>query len=163
MEIIVWAIVALVLGGAVIWRADRYARAQLQFYRVSTEVDELSRREREVAVKLAEDTAEETAELKRAELRLKTAHANVGTELAEQLKATRFEAEQRVVQADADARANLAEELARSERSSTGENEGDVISRYYRYVTAAKQRDASTASIMDFEEFLGVMRDYDEL
>ena len=117
-QTVVWAGVFFLLGGAAIWRVDRYANARLELMRQRQESAEadatLTRQERQTAADLAARTVDETAELEKARLLKEAAEARAAAVVAEDegLIEARIAEEAKVIAARTEGRALAAKERA---------------------------------------------------
>jgi flagellar biosynthesis GTPase FlhF len=173
METAIWAAALLVLALICIWRGERmfrlYLRAQEQKLLRRTPEDDIALREREVKVAHAEATAAEESELRRAELRLRTAEADDKAAMIEATQEERLDAERLVARAKAEAEAELAKEFARERQtaelqrlnSSPSREEEDIIDMWSRYLEACENNGVDEC--LNFEDFVKNLRSYRQI
>jgi hypothetical protein len=162
LQVVLWPAAAFGVGVAAfryIGRAlDRRIQADMDLEAAEKRQD---LKEREHRLEFEQRTLEAAAELKTAELRLRTAEAEAARELIDDLHEDRLAAQRRILEARTRAEEEQAGEHIRAERElSRAGGKKDIISRYNHYRESYR---GSTHPPMSLDKFLEFMRAYGQL
>jgi hypothetical protein len=157
---LIWAGVVLALGGYVAWRVTRAIERRLQVPQKAAELAalkaEVALLDERITLKISEQTADEQVELRKAELRKRTAEVNAETTLVDELVDARRDAEARALIARGAAEEALAVDNLRAlQVRQRGLPGYDLLAEYRKYLGGLP----AGTSYYHLDSFLKIMRD----
>lgn len=158
LETLPW-VVALILGGIVIWRTDRLISRRLDILNKQaqnvTGDSEVTLMERRTQAEIAQRTIDQTVALRQADLAKQTAEVVAQTEIVNELRADRLESERRILAAHTKAQEDLAQEFARARHEAELEvEEEDLVDQYTRLLQATSETYAPDMSFSSFHALM---------